>query len=78
MKKQNNSPLAQASTKSSPPTLQVELPLLEVFLPTKAEIEAFTAQAGLKIMHALLENEIEQRCGAHGEQTAYRHGTQPG
>lgn len=78
MKKQNNSPLAQASTKSSPPTLQIDLPLLEVFLQTKAEIEAFTAQAGLKIMHALLEGEIDQRCGAHGAQTAYRHGTQPG
>jgi transposase-like protein len=78
MKKQNHSPLAQASTKTSPPTLQIELPLLELFLQTKAEIEAFTAQAGLKIMHALLEHEIDQRCGTHGAQTAYRHGTQPG
>jgi hypothetical protein len=26
----------------------------------------------------VLEAEIDRRCGAHGRQTAYRHGTQPG
>ena len=32
----------------------------------------------MKLIHHFLEEEIQQRCGAHGEQVAYRHGTQPG
>lgn len=80
MKKQNNSPLAEASTKLNPEALklQIELPMLEVILQTKAEIEALSAQAGLKIIHSFLEQEIQQRCGPHGQQSAYRHGHQPG
>lgn len=49
-----------------------------MLLQTKAEIEAFTAQAGLKIIRAVLDAEIDQRCGEHGMQSAYRHGQQPG
>lgn len=75
MKEQKLKALAQASTKS---TVQIELPLLEVLLQTRAEIEAFTAQAGLKIIRAVLDAEIDGRCGEHGKQTAYRHGQQPG
>jgi putative transposase len=77
MKEQNKSALAQASTKSTE-SIQIELPLLEVLLQTKAQIEAFTAQAGLKIIRAVLDAEIDERCGEHGKQTAYRHGAQPG
>lgn len=78
MKEQNKSTLALASTKSTPPSVQIQLPILEVLLQTKAEIEAFTAQAGLKIIRAVLDAEIDERCGEHGKQTAYRHGQQPG
>lgn len=80
MKKQNISPLAEASPKCNvnPVNFQFDLPLLEMILQTKAEIEALSAQAGLKIIHHFLEEEIQQRCGAHGEQVAYRHGIQPG
>jgi transposase-like protein len=80
MKKQNTSPLAEASTKFNlnPGPFQFDLPLLEVILETKAEIEALSAQAGLKIIHHFLEEEIQQRCGLHGQQSAYRHGQQPG
>ena len=80
MKKQNISPLAEASTKFNleASRLQIDLPMLEVILQTKAEVEALSAQAGLKIIHHFLEQEIQQRCGAHGQQTAYRHGRQPG
>jgi transposase-like protein len=80
MKKQNISPLVEASTKFNlnPVNFQFDLPLLEMILQTKAEIEALSAQAGLKIIHHFLEEEIQQRCGSHGEQVAYRHGTQPG
>jgi putative transposase len=41
-------------------------------------VEALSAQAGLKIIHHFLEEEIAQRCGPHGQQSAYRHGHQPG
>jgi hypothetical protein len=52
--------------------------MLDVILQTKAEVEALSAQAGLKIIHLFLEQEIEQRWGRHGQQNAYQHGTQPG
>jgi putative transposase len=80
MKKQNISSLAEASTKFNvnPVNFQFDLPMLEMILQTKAEIEALSAQAGLKIIHHFLEEEIQQRCGSHGQQVAYRHGQQPG
>ena len=80
MKRQNLSPLAEASTKFnvSPVNFQFDLPMLEMILQTKAEIEALSAQASLKIIHHFLEEEIQQRCGPHGQQSAYRHGQQPG
>lgn len=80
MKQHNLSPLAEASTKFNlnPVRLQLDLPMLEVILQTKAEVEALSAQAGLKIIHHFLEQEIEQHCGPHGRQSAYRHGHQPG
>jgi putative transposase len=80
MKIQNNSPLAEASTKMNleAARLQLELPMLEVILQTQAQIEALSAQAGLKIIDCLLEQEIDQCCGPHGQQSAYRHGRQPG
>src|ERR1041384_4588779 len=80
MKQQDISPLAKARAKSNvkPVTFQFDLPMLEVILQTKAEVEALSAQAGLKIIHHFLEQEICQRCGPHGQQSAYRHGWQPG
>src|SRR5881296_1000137 len=80
MKEQDISPLAEASAKFkvNPVNFQIDLPMLEVILQTKAEVEALSAQAGLKIIHHFLEQEIEQCCGVHGRQSAYRHGQQPG
>jgi hypothetical protein len=80
MKKQNISPLAEASPKFNlnPVNFQLDLPLLEMIVETKAEIEALSALAGLKILHPFLEEEIQQRCGPHGQQSAYRPGRQPG
>lgn len=42
------------------------------------EIEAFSAQIGLRIMHAVMEQEVQRTLGPWGRQTAYRHGSQPG
>jgi hypothetical protein len=74
------SPLAEASTKFNVNSVnfQFDLAILDMILETKAEIEALSAQAGLKIIHHFLEEEIQQRCGPHGQQSAYWHGRQPG
>jgi len=80
MKEQDISPLAEASAKFNvnPVNFQLDLPMLEIILQSKAEVEALSAQAGLKIIHHFLEEEIRQRCGPRGQQSAYRHGQQPG
>ena len=53
--------------------------MLEVILQTKAEDGSRSARRrGLKIINHFLEQEIAQRCGLHGQQSAYRHGRQPG
>jgi putative transposase len=80
MKKHTTGVLADASAKTPSPTakLEMSLPLLEVILETRAEIEALSAQAGLKIMARLMEQEIADRCGPWGAQQAHRHGSQPG
>lgn len=80
MKPQKLSPLAEASTQFNvnPVNFQFDLPLLELLVQTKAEIEALSAQAGLKIIQHFLAEEITQRCGPHGQQVAYRHGHPPG
>ncbi len=80
MSKQDISLLAEAGTKFNvnPVNFQFDLPMLEMILQTKAEIEALSAQAGLKSIHHFLEQEIQGRCGPHGQQRAYRHGPQPG
>ena len=80
MKEQDISPLAEASAKFkvNPVNFQLDLPMLEIILQSKAEVEALSAQAGLKVIHHFLEEEIRQRCGPRGQQSAYRHGQQPG
>ena len=46
MKEQNKNLLAEASAKSNPGSIQIEMPTLEVLLQTKAQIEAFSAHGG--------------------------------
>ena len=81
MKKYSNI-LAEASTKTPCPnervTLSCELPLAELISGMRADIEAHAAEYGLKIMHHVMQEEIEKKTGAHGSQTHYRHGQQPG
>jgi transposase-like protein len=74
----NTNLLADASTKSPERALEEQLPLLDLILEMKHDIEAVSAELGLKIMHRYMEQEIERRCGPWGGQSHYRHGTQPG
>jgi transposase-like protein len=79
MKKENTNLLAQASAKWPEPTaLEDHLPMLDLILEMKHDIEAVSADLGLKIMHRYMDQEIERRCGPWGQQSHYRHGRQPG
>lgn len=79
MNTKNTNLLAEASRKSSEPTaLEDCLPMLELILEMKHDIEAVSAELGLKIMARYMDQEVEQRCGSWGQQSHYRHGTQPG
>ena len=80
MTKDKRSVLGEASTKLDPSslTLQFPLPMLELILQTKEQIEALSAQAGLTIIQRLMEQELRERCGTWGAQRAHRHGKQDG
>jgi hypothetical protein len=79
MKRKNTNLLAQASAKSSEPTALEEcLPMLDLILEMKHDIEAVSAELGLKIMHRYMDQKIQRRCGPWGAQSHYRHGTQAG
>ena len=72
--------LAQEATAKSKQNLSLEyaLPMAELIQGMRAEIESFSAQLGLQIMSAVMEEEIERRLGHHGSQSHYRHGKQSG
>ncbi len=80
MTKAKRSVLGEASTKSAETngTVQLSLPALELILEAKEQIEKLSAQAGLTIIQKLMEQEIQDRCGAWGSQNAFRHGRQEG
>ena len=81
MKRNYQSVLAEASEKENKDqrvTLQGTLPALELILEMKAEIEAVSAQWGLKIMRRLMDQEAEELCGPWGQQKVCRHGEQAG
>jgi putative transposase len=67
----------EASNKSKA-SFELELPMRELIGGMRAEIESFSAELGLQIMRAVMEEEIERRLGRHGNQSHYRHGRQPG
>jgi len=52
--------------------------MLDLILEMKHDIEAVSAELGLKVMVRYMEQEIERRCGPWGEQSHHRHGSQPG
>jgi putative transposase len=79
MKRKNTNLLAEASLKSPEPiALEEQLPMLDLILEMKHDIEAVSAELGLKVMVRYMEEEIERRCGPWGGQSHHRHGHQPG
>jgi transposase-like protein len=80
MKKENNETLEQSSSKSDPQTLSVRLegPVLDMILNARTELDGLIAQVGLQVIRGVLDQEIARHCGSRGQQSAYRHGSQPG
>ena len=58
--------------------IQTELPMEELLSGIRNDIEAFSAEVGLKIIEGVMEQEINRKTGPWGKQCAWRHGHQPG
>lgn len=80
MKKQYRGLGQEATSKSRKDHLSLEcvLPMAELIDGMRTEIESYSAELGLGIMRAVMEQEIEKRLGRHGSQSHYRHGRQSG
>jgi len=59
-------------------TLEAQLPMAELIAGVRDDIEAFAAELGLTIIQRVMEAEIQQKIGPWGQQSAWRHGQQPG
>jgi putative transposase len=74
--------LSEARAKIDPKTgrleMQCVLPLAELVAGIRADVEAMSAEVGLKIMSSVIEHELGAKLGAWGSQAAYRHGRQAG
>lgn len=80
MKKGNNEVLVQSSPKSNSQNfcVRLETPLVDMILNARIELDRLIAQVGLQVIQGVLEQEISTLCGTRGQQSAYRHGSQPG
>ncbi len=58
--------------------LEINVSMDQLLGEVAVEIEAFSAQIGLRIMHAVMEHEVGTIVGPWGRQRAWRHGSQPG
>jgi putative transposase len=61
-----------------PIPLVYTLPVQKLAATIGTDIEAFSAQLGLRVMQAVMEHEVEQRIGLWGKQAYHRHGSQEG
>jgi putative transposase len=68
----------EEATNKREQNLECALPMAELLGGIGAEIECFSAQVGLRMMRAVMDQEIESRLGRHGMQSHYRHGQQAG
>ena len=59
-------------------SLQVDLPMRELVAGVREDIEALSAQIGLSILQAVMEEEVRLKVGPWGAQQLYRHGKQKG
>jgi putative transposase len=58
--------------------LEAQLPLGELMVQAREDIETFAAELGLLVIQRVMEAEVQQRLGRWGQQPVHRHGQQPG
>jgi len=58
--------------------LTLSWPMEELLCEVNGQIEAFSAQVGMRIMLAVMEHEVDKIVGEWGRPSAYRHGSQRG
>ena len=58
--------------------LSLSWPMEDLLSEVADEIEAFSAEIGLRIMQAMMEHEVSKKVGVGGRQKAYRHGAKGG
>jgi len=58
--------------------LEAQLPMEELMIGARADIEAFAAELGLSIIQGVMAAEIRQKAGPWGGQSMHRHGHQAG
>lgn len=68
----------EATEKEQTLTLQLELPMAELMAGVRDDIEALITQVGLKILSAVMDEEVKGKLGKWGQQSAHRHGHQAG
>lgn len=68
----------EATEKEQTLTLQLELPMAELMAGMRDDIEGLITQVGLKILSAVMDHEVKSKLGKWGQQSAHRHGHQPG
>src|SRR5262245_14286769 len=59
-------------------TLEAQLPMEQLIAGVREDIESFAAELGLTIIQRVMEAEVQQKVGRWGQQSAWRHGQQPG
>jgi hypothetical protein len=59
-------------------SIQYELPMSELIAGLRQDIECFSAEIGMIVIERVMEAEVAARLGQHGQQSNYRHGSQPG
>jgi putative transposase len=58
--------------------IEQELSVEQWISGMRDQIESFSAELGMKVMRAVMNEEISNRLGPYGQQSQYRHGEQPG
>ena len=58
--------------------LTLSWPMEELLCEVNGQIESFSAQVGMRIMHAVIKHEVGRSSESGDGRSAYRHGSQPG
>ncbi len=69
---------AEKAAKRERLSLEAPLPMSELTVGVRDNIEGFAAELGLMILQKVMETDVQQKLGRWGQQPVYGHGQQPG